>query len=146
MNNNNNNNNICMGIMCETQRYLVSTSFIHLFYTIRNANTNTIFHNLKIHILPLHQFISNRIVIMLYKYANDMLPSVMIELFIAMTYMNEHSARQRHNLVYSNRGSTVISYIFCDNVVLQVWNALHNNNNLTVSIYIYLFKQTVYTL
>ena len=43
------------------------------------AHTETLFINLRI--LPLDKLILNRIAIMMYKYTNDMLPSVMHELY-----------------------------------------------------------------
>ena len=43
------------------------------------AHTETLFINIEI--LPLDKLILNRIAIMMYKYTNDMLPSVMHELY-----------------------------------------------------------------
>ena len=43
----------------------------------------------------------------MYKYANDMLPPVMNELFIVNSTIHDHNTRQR-NLIHTNRGHTDI--------------------------------------
>ena len=69
----------------------------------------------------------------MYKYANDMLPRVMNELFIVNNTIHDHNTRQR-NLIHTNRGHTDISYRSFNNVGPRVWNALLNKMNVNVPI------------
>ena len=69
----------------------------------------------------------------MYKYANDMLPPVMNELFIVNSTIHDHNTRQR-NFIHTNRGHTDISYRSFNNVGPRVWNVLRNKINVNVPI------------
>ena len=69
----------------------------------------------------------------MYKYANDMLPSIMNELLIVNSTIHDHNTRQR-NLIHTNRRHTYISYRSFNNVGPCVWNALLNKINVNVPI------------
>ena len=69
----------------------------------------------------------------MYKYANDMLPPAMNELFIVNSTIHDHNTRQR-NLIHTNRGHTDISYRSFNNVGPRVWNVLLNKINVNVPI------------
>ena len=74
----------------------------------------------------------------MYKYANDMLPPVMNELFIVNSTIHDHNTRRR-NLIHTNRGYTDISYRSFNNVGPRVWNVLLNK--IYVNVPISQFKQ-----
>ena len=57
------------------------------------AHTETLFINLEI--LPLDKLILNRIAIMMYKYTNDMLPSVMHELYKKNNEIHTYDTRNK---------------------------------------------------
>ena len=104
----------------------ISYNYYFFYY---NAHTEPIFNNLNI--LPLYKLIHNRIGILVYKYANDMLLLVMNELFIVNSTIHDHNTGQK-NLIHTNRGHTYISTF--NNVGPRVWNALLNKINVNVSI------------
>ena len=52
---------------------------------------------------------------MIYKYAYDMLPPVMNELFIVKSTIHEYNTKQIH-MLHTNRGHTNIFYISFNNV------------------------------
>ena len=70
---------------------------------------------------------------MMYKYANDMLPPVMNELFIVISTIHEHNTRESH-MLHTNRGHTHISYRSFHDVGPRIWNAQLNKIYVNVSI------------
>ena len=100
-------------------------------FSDHNALTEPIFNDLNI--LLLYKLIHNRIGIMMYKYANGMLPPVMNELFIVNSTIHEHNTRQSH-MLHTNRRHTDNSYRSFHNVGPRIWNALLNNFYVNVPI------------
>ena len=88
-------------------------------FSDHNAHTGLIFNRLNI--LPLYKLLQNRIGIMMYKNANDMLHPVMNELFTVNSNIHEHNTRQN-----TDRGHTNIFYRSFNNVRPRIWNALQN--------------------
>ena len=100
-------------------------------FSAHNAHTEPIFNDLNI--LSLYKLIHNRIGIMMYKYANGMLPPVMNELFIVNSTIHEHNTRQSH-MLHTNSRHTYISYRSFHNVGPRIWNALLNRFDVNVPI------------
>ena len=78
------------------------------------------------------------------KYANDMLPIVMNELFIVNSTIHDHNTRQRH-LIHTDREHTFIFYRTFNNVGPRVWNALLNKINVNIPISQFKQKHEVFT-
>ena len=84
------------------------------------ANYNTpgidIFENLNI--LPLVKLVVDRIGIMMYRYANDLLPPALNYLYTSNNHVHKYTTRQRHLLhvnksninTYSNSFGKVLAY------------------------------------
>ena len=87
------------------------------------AHTETLFINLEI--LPLDKLILNRIAIMMYKYTNDMLPSVMHELYKKNNEIHTYDTRnkdlfridrgQKRLNIYVNSYSAECTFMECIN-------------------------------
>ena len=97
------------------------------------AHTETLFINLEI--LPLDKLILNRIAIIMYKYTNDMLPSVMHELYKKNNEIHTYDTRNK-DLFRIGRGQKglniyVNSY---SNISARLWNALMPKLNTNVSL------------
>ena len=97
------------------------------------AHTETLFINPEI--LPLDKLILNRIAIMMYKYTNDMLPSVMHELYKKNNEIHTYDNRNK-DLFRIDRGQKglniyVNSY---SNISARLWNALMPKLNTNVSL------------
>ena len=72
-----------------------------------NTHSINIFKNLII--LPLDKFVVDRIVVMMYKYANDLLPPALNYLYTSNSDVHNYTTRQRH-LLHANK-SNITTYI-----------------------------------
>ena len=83
-------------------------------------------------ILPLCKLVHYRIGIMMYKYANYLLPPVINSLYTANSDIHEHNTRQKH-LLHTNKGSTNQFNKCFSNISARVWNALQKAIDVNVS-------------
>ena len=95
---------------------------IIITFSDHNAHTGLIFNRLNI--LPLYKLIQNRIGIMMYKNANDMLPPVMNELFTVNSNIHEHNTRQRL-MLHTDRGHILIFSIDPLIMLVHVYGMLY---------------------
>ena len=83
-------------------------------------------------ILPLYKLVHYRIGIMLYKYANYLLPPVMNDLYTVNSDIHEHNTGQKH-ILHTNKGSTDPFNIAFSNISARVWNILQKTMDVNVS-------------
>ena len=83
-------------------------------------------------ILPLCKLVHYRIGIMMYKYANYLLPPVINSLYTVNSDIHEHNTRQKH-LLHTNKGSTNQFNKCFSNISARVWNALQKAIDVNVS-------------
>ena len=74
-------------------------------------------------ILPLYKLVHYRIGIMMYKYANYLLPPVMNDLYTVNSDIHEHNTRQKH-LLHTNKGSTNQFNRSFSNISARILNVL----------------------
>ena len=83
-------------------------------------------------ILPLYKLVHYRIGIMMYKYANYLLPPVMNDLYTVNSDIHEHNTRQKH-LLHTNKGSTNQFNRSFSNISARIWNVLQKTMDVNVS-------------
>ena len=99
------------------------------------AHTETLFINLEI--LPLDKLILNKIAIMMYKYANDMLPSVMHELYKKNNEIHTYDTRNKDLFRIDSGQKGLNMYVNSySNISARLWNALMPKLNTNVSLYL----------
>ena len=81
-------------------------------------------------ILPLYKLVHYRIGIMMYKYANYLLPPVMNVLYTVNSDIHEHNTRQKH-LLHTNKGNQFNR--FFSNISARIWNVLQKTMDVNVS-------------
>ena len=96
-----------------------------------NAPTTSIFQ--AVSILPLHKIVYDIIGIMIYKYANGLLPQVMNDLYITNNEIHSYGTRQQHLLHINKSTINVYSKSFA-NISARIWNVLQSKMNVHVSI------------
>ena len=83
-------------------------------------------------ILPLCKLVHYRIGIMMYKYANGLLPSMINSIYTVNRDIHEHNTRQKH-LLHTNKGSTNQFNKSFSNISARVWNALQKAIDVNIS-------------
>ena len=100
-------------------------------YYIYRANTNKLYVDLGI--LPLHKLVTQRIAIMMFKYANNMLPKVMNELYLRRNSdVHSHNTRRSEHLHIPN-GTHTKNFVYRS---VLIWNELVHikvETNLTLT-------------
>ena len=79
------------------QLYLIQKKAIRMI-TIANYNTPSIDIFKNLNILPLDKLVVDRIGVMMYKYANDLLPPALNYLYNSNSDVHNYTTRQRHLL------------------------------------------------
>ena len=106
------------------------------------SHPETLFINLEI--LPLEKLILNRIAIMMYKYNNDMLPSVMHELYKKNLKIHGYLSCNK-DLFRIDRGQKRLNIYLnsYSNIGVRLWNAFipKDNTNIFLPIFKSLLKQ-----
>ena len=99
------------------------------------ANYNTpsidIFKNLNI--LPLDKLVVDRIGIMMYKYANDLLPPALNCLYTPNSDIHNYITRQRHLLHVNKSKINTYSNSF-GNASARIWNVLQSKIEVNISL------------
>ena len=83
-------------------------------------------------ILPICKLVHYRIGIMMYKYANCILPPVINSLYTVNSDVHEHNTRQKH-LLHTNKGSTNQFNKCFSNTSARVWIAIQKTMDVNVS-------------
>ena len=97
------------------------------------VHRETLFINLEI--LPLDKLIMNRIAIMMYKYTNDMLPSVMHELYKKNNEIHTYDTRNKDLFRIDRAQKRLNIYVNSySNISARLWNALMPKLNTNVSL------------
>ena len=99
------------------------------------ANYNTpsidIFKNLNI--LPLYKLVVDRIGIMMYKYANDLLPPALHYLYTSNSDVHNYTTRQRHLLHVNKSNINTYSNSF-GNTSARIWNVVQSKLEVNISL------------
>ena len=85
------------------------------------------------HILPLIKPVINRIGIMMYKYANNILPLAINDLFTTNSDVHNYTTRQKHLLHVNKSNINIYSKSF-GNTSARIWNAIQAEFEVNVSI------------
>ena len=93
--------------------------------------SDTIFRNLDI--LPLNKLVYHRIGIMMFKYANGMLPEVINELYTPNNTIHSYETRQ-HNMLHLSKGNLNVYTKSFRYTSTHIWNFLQTHFNVYVSI------------
>ena len=101
-----------------------------LTYSSYDVPSDSLFKHTNI--LPLYKLVHYRIGIMMYKYANYLLPPVMNDLYTVNSDIHEHDTRQTH-LLHTNKGSTNQYNRSFSNISARVWNVLQKAMDVNVS-------------
>ena len=101
-------------------------------YSDYYAPTTVLFKNLCI--LPLDRIVFDRIGIMMYKYANHLLPPVMNDLYTINNEIHSYGTRQQH-LLHINKGTINVYTRSFSNTSARVWNVLQSKLNVHVPIW-----------
>ena len=96
-----------------------------------NAHSKNIFKQL--HILPLNKLVVNRIGIMMYKYANNVLPLAINDLFTTNSDVHNYTTRQKHLLHVNKNNINIYSKSF-GNTSALIWNSMKSEFEVNVSI------------
>ena len=112
------------------QLYFLQKKIIRIVtYSDFNISSDILFKNLQI--LPLNKLIHHRIGIMMFKYANGLLPQVMDDLYTTNSNVHSHFTRQFH-LLHINKGSINVFTRSFANTSARVWNSLQSNIDVFV--------------
>ena len=101
-----------------------------------NYNTPSITIFKQLNILPLNTLVVNRIGIMRYKYANNVLPLAIHDLFTTNSDVHNYNTRQKH-LLHVNKSNINIhskSFVSFVNTSARIWNAMQSEIEVIVSI------------
>ena len=96
-----------------------------------NAHSIDIFKQLNI--LPLNKLVINRIGIMMYKYANNLLPPVINDMYTTNSDVHNYTTRQKHLLHVNKSNINIYSKSFA-NTSARIWNAMQSEIEVNVSI------------
>ena len=97
-------------------------------------------------ILPLCKLVHYRIGLMMYKYANCLLPSVINSIYTVNSDIHENNTRQKH-ILHTNKSSTNQFNKSFSNISARVWNALQKAIDVNISaskFKIYICKMFIY--
>ena len=96
-----------------------------------NTPSKDIFKQL--HILPLNKLVVNRIGIMMYTYANNLLPLATNDMFTTISDVHNYTTRQKH-LLHVNKSNINIYSTSFGNTSARIWNAMQSEFEVNVSI------------
>ena len=99
-------------------------------FSDKNSPNEPIFRNFNI--LPLQSLIFHRIGIMMYKYANNLVHSVMNTLYGHNRYIHNRFTRQKH-LLHINKSNINVYANNFSNTSVRVWNVLQTEMNTSSS-------------
>ena len=114
------------------QLYLTQKKVARMIsFTNYNAHSIDIFKQLNI--LPLNKLVINRIGIMMYKYANNLLPPVINYMYTTNSDIHNYTTRQKHLLHVNKSNINIYSKSFV-NTSARIWNAMQSEIEVNVSI------------
>ena len=98
-----------------------------------NNNTHSIDIFKQLNILPLNKLGVNRIGLMMYKHANNLLPPAINDLYIENCEVHNYPTRQKHLLHVNKSNINIYSKSF-GNTSARIWNAMQYKIEVNVSI------------
>ena len=118
---------------CHMEKLYLTQKKVARMISFSNYNTlsKDIFKQLNI--LPLNKLIVNRIGIMMYKYANNLLPLAIKDLFTTNSGVHNYTTRQKHLLHINKSNINIYSKSF-GNTSARIWNAMQAQFEVNVSI------------
>ena len=114
------------------QLYLTHKKFARMI-SFSNYNAHSIDSFKQLNILPLNKLVINRIEIMMYKYANNLLPPVINDMYTTNSDIHNYSTRQKHLLHVNKSNINIYSKSFA-NTSARIWNAMQSEIEVNVSI------------
>ena len=98
-----------------------------------NYNTHRIDIFKQLNILPLNKLVVNRIGLMMYKHANNLLPLEINDLYIENCELHNYPTREKHLLHVNNSNINIYSKSF-GNTSARIWNTMQYKIEVNVSI------------
>ena len=114
------------------QLYLIQKKVIRMI-TFANYNTPSIDIFKNLNILPLEKLVVHRIGVMMYKYANDLLPPALNYLYTSNSNVHNYTTRQRHLLHVNKSNINTYSNSF-GNASARIWNVLQSKIEVNISL------------
>ena len=112
------------------QLYLIQKKVIRMI-AFANTPSIDIFKNLNI--LPLYKLVVDRIGIMMYKYANDLLPPALHYLYTSNSDVHNYTTRQRH-LLHVNKSNIHTYSISFGNTSARIWYVVQCKIEVNISL------------
>ena len=101
--------------------------------TFANYNTPSIDIFKNLNILPLEKLVVHRIGVMMYMYANDLLPPALNYLYTSNSNVHNYTTRQRHLLHVNKSNINTYSNSF-GNASARIWNVLQSKIEVNISL------------
>ena len=118
---------------CHLEQLYLTRKKVARMISFSNYNTPSKDIFKQLHILPLNKLIVNRIGIMMYKYANNLLTLAINDLFTTNSDVHNYTTRQKH-LQHVNKRNINIYSKSCGNTSARIWNAMQSEFEVNVSI------------
>ena len=96
-----------------------------------SAHSTDIFKQLNI--LPLNKLVINRIEIIIYNHANNLLPPIINDMYTTYSDIHNYTTRQKHLLHVNKSNINIYSKSFA-NTSARIWNAMQSEILVNVSI------------
>ena len=112
------------------QLYLIQKKVIRMI-TFANYNTPSIDIFKNLNILPLDKIVVDRIGVMMYTYANDLLPPALNYLYTSNSDVHNYTTRQRHLLHVNKCDINTYSNSF-GNASALIWNVLQSKIDVNI--------------
>ena len=114
------------------QLYLIQKKAIRMItFANYNAPSIDIFNNLNV--LPLDKLVVDRICVMMYKYANDLLPPALNYLYTSNSDVHNYTTRPRH-LLHVNKSNINTYTNSFGNASARIWNVLQSKIKINISL------------
>ena len=110
---------------CYLEQLYLTQKKVARMISFSNYNTHSIYIFKQLNILPLNKLVINRIGIMMYKYANNLLPPVINDMYTTNSDVHNYTTRQKHHLHVNKSNINIYSKSFA-NTSARIWNAMQS--------------------
>ena len=118
---------------CHLEQLYLTQKKVARIISFSNYNTHSKDIFKQLHILPLNKLVVNKIGIMMYKYANNLLSLAINNLFTTNSDVHNYTTRQKH-LLHVNKSNINIYPKSFGNTSARIWNAMQSEFEVNVSI------------
>ena len=118
---------------CHLEQLYIIQNKVTRIILFSNYNTHSIDIFKQLNILPLIKLVVNRIWLMMYNHANNLLPPAINDLYIENCEVHNYPTRQKHLLHVNKSNINIYSKNF-GNTSARIWNAMQYKIEVNVSI------------